>query len=495
LKALVHAAAYTALSTGVTLVVRVGRTKLVALTLGVTGVGFLSQVNTALEFATALVSIGLANAVVRGTAAAHTEGEAGRASTFLATSYLVALGLAAPLVLALFFAPPSLLENIFGQGMPPLTVVALAVAMPLLALTGMEQAVTQGLKSVRYLATATSATAVVGVVLLFPMVLLFGLNGALIHIALFSLAGYLLTLWVRLRASRDAKLKISLLAAPSLAAIGILLSYGSANAIGSIVRTANLLLVRTFIIDNFGIDQNGIYQVVWAMPGQVLSIVIGALSSYAFPVVSGLRDRDEITDAINTALRFTLLATTPLVAGVMLFRYPVIVALYSHDFLPAVTYLPFQLLGDFLKTITWALGLSLLGRGHLLAFTLLELGWNAIYTTGVFTLARFGLWCAVVSYVVGYLVHTSATYLYQFKREGFRLSRANTRLLASSSVLLVGEALVTVTGRGEYQALYTATGLLAWVSLGTLREERAAAWRGVRAGLRARRLFRVPGVT
>jgi O-antigen/teichoic acid export membrane protein len=376
---------------------------------------------------------------------------------------------------------------------PPVALAALAIAVPFTGLAEIERAVTQGLRNVRQLAATSSSTAILGLLLIGPLVLAFGLNGALAHVAAVSAVGYAVSLWARRRASRRAGLAITLFARPSAAALKTLLSFGSANAASRLVQTAGMLLVRTSIVTTLGVAQNGIYQVVFALPAQFIGVITGALASYAFPLISGLDDRDEITRAINTALRFTLLATTPLIAMLTLLGRPVIVALYSHDFLAAADFLPFELLGDFFQVVGWALGLSLLGRGHLAAFTLLEMGWSVVFAVGALSqTARLGLWAPTASYLVAYALLAAATYAYQRWREGFRLSAANGRLLVCSGCVAVGAALAAASQRWEYQLLYTSAALVGWLLIGTEPVERAAAWRGTSGWLRIRAPARSP---
>jgi O-antigen/teichoic acid export membrane protein len=483
MNALINAAGLTVLSTAITLVVGMARTKLMALTLGVSGVGLVGQVHTALGFATTLTSVGFTNALVRCTASAHSVGQPQRVSVLLATSYLSSLTIAMLLVACVLLAPQHVSDSIFGPGTPTIVLVVIAVALPLMAIEDLEGAVTQGLKSVRHLAIATSVTAILALVLLGPLVLALGVNGALLHIAMASMLAYVFSVWVRHRACRQEGFGVSAITAPSLPALRSLLSYGSANFVVGSGYTGSLLFARALIVNDLGIEQNGIYQVLWSVPSQALSVVFGVLSTYCFPLISGLRDQDEIVDAINTALRFALMAATPLITMLVLLGGPAIVTLYSAEFLPAAAYLPAQLLGDFFKVVAWALGLSLLGRGHLAAFTVLGLAWNAVFAGGVLLLVpQLGLWGAVASYVAAYGLYAAATYIFQHWREGFRLTGAGTRLLACSGGVMLGAVVVAADGDPAYQLLYTVVGLPLWVLLGTSRNEREEAWR--RAQLR-----------
>ncbi|MGI9149867.1 MAG: hypothetical protein ACR2IK_25540 [Chloroflexota bacterium] len=479
MKALVGAAAFTSVSTLISLIVAVARTKVVAVVLGVGGVGVIGQVNTALQFAASLVAVGFATAIVRRTAVAD-DGEPGSASALHITAYLVILALAAPLVLFLVFGPQEAVARVLGEDTPPLARLSLAVAVPLVAVANIESAIVRGLRNVRMLTIATSLSAVVGLLLLGPLVLLFGLNGALAHVALFAGLTYGVSCIARMRATRQAGYVVSVLARPTRNALRVLLSYGSANAIAGVLNTATLLLVRAYVIGALGVEANGIYQVVLGIPAQTLVVVLNTLSSYAFPLISGLRERGHVSDALNMALRFTLLSGTPLIVGLVVFAAPLTRLLYSAQFLAAADLLPIQLLGDFFKLVAWALGLSLLGRGHLVAFTLLDTLWNVVFATGVLILTpRLGLSGTAVSYAVAYVVHTIATYTYQHRRESFRLARPNLQLVVVSVVLLTGAAILARGGQFILQLVYAGIGLSVWLWLGTQRAEWVTAWQTV----------------
>jgi O-antigen/teichoic acid export membrane protein len=492
---LFHAAAFTSLSTLVTLVVGIARTKVVAVSIGAYGVGLSSQVYTALSLSSTLVSTGFANAIVRGTAADQTARDVAHASTLLATGYASVLVLAGAGMLVLLAGHAFVADSLFGNNAPVIALIALAVAAPFSAIASLEQAVTQGLKGVRLLALANSVAAVLGLLLVWPLVAVFGIAGALAHIGIFSVATCLVNLWARHRAARETGFAVTPFASPSLRALKKLVSYGSANAVAGIVTTANLLFVRSYIINVLGVDQNGIYQVLWAIPAQSVSLVLNTLSFYAFPLISGLRGAAEVNDAINTSLRFTLATATPLLVTLVMLSHPLVVLLYSPEFSPAATLLPLQLAGDFLKAIVWALGLSLLGRGHLVAFTTLDVVWSVVFTGCTLLLTpHVGLSGAVISYVLAYGVHALATFTYQWFKEGLRLTGANLRLLACSSAVIVGGVVVAGGHELVYQVVYTVVALAAWAMLGTRRDEREALVTEARAWLRSRGLARATGI-
>jgi PST family polysaccharide transporter len=252
-----------------------------------------------------------------------------------------------------------------------------------------------------------------------------------------------------------------------------------------VLNTATLLLVRSYVVDTLGVEANGVYQVLLGIPAQTLVVVLNTLSVYAFPLVSGLRELADVRDALNLTLRFTLLSATPLIVGLILLSAPLIRILYSSQFLAAAQLLPIQLLGDYFKTLAWGLGLSLLGRGHLVAFTLLDLVWDVAFATGVVVLTpRLGLAGTAASYAVAYLLHALATYTYQHRREGVRLAAPNMRLLVASTVLLAGAVGIAEGSRFEVQLAYSALGLVAWAWIGTQRSEWLAAWRATTGWVR-----------
>jgi PST family polysaccharide transporter len=385
-------------------------------------------------------------------------------------------------------APPALRGILFGADAPQLALVALAGAAPFVGLAAVESAVVRGLRAVGLLASANVIAAILGLLLLIPLVFVFGLSGALVHITLFSLIVYLSNLWARRQACRTAGFGVTPMARPRLTEFGSLASYGSANAISTIANNASLVFVRTLVINLLGVSQNGIYQIVWVVPTQALNLVFNPLSAYAFPHISGLKTWRETSTAINTSLRFALLMTTPLVTGLILMSQPLVLALYSPSFLPAAGYLQLQLLGDFPRTVALVVGLSMVARGHLRAFTGLYLLFNVVFSVGALVLLpRFGLWGAVGSYVLANTVHATATYLYQRRLEGFRLTAENVRLLGGSVVLLLGAITIAWTGSFPGEIGYGAVGLAVWSLIVTSQGERAEVWVALHSFARQRR--------
>ena len=110
-----------------------------------------------------------------------------------------------------------------------------------------------------------------------------------------------------------------------------------------------------------------------------------------------------------------------------------------------------------------------------------------MFAIGVVVLTpRFGLAGAATSYAAAYMLHASATYLYQHRREQFRLDERNFRLVILATGVLLGAIL---SSRAELIGLdiaYAALGLTALAAFGTQRTEWAALWRT--AGARVRPL-------
>jgi O-antigen/teichoic acid export membrane protein len=107
--------------------------------------------------------------------------------------------------------------------------------------------------------------------------------------------------------------------------------------------------------------------------------------------------------------------------------------LYTDAFSETVDILRWQLLGEFLRVVVWALGFILVVRRARLVYFLGEAGWNVAYVAAVFVGIRIGgLELTGVAYTLSYLAMFFA-YLALVRREtGFRLSRENARLLAGA---------------------------------------------------------------
>ncbi len=418
------------------------RTKILAVTVGVEGVGLLAQLGNFLNVMSSVASLGVGVGMAKLVAEFASVSDYSalerlkRTGTFITWSAsIVAVAIAC--VLSRKAAGAILVR-------PELwwAIVVSVIAVPTLVQTGFHVSVMQGLKQMRHYATANALVAVVGLVALVPLVYVWGWNGAVVHLAVAGLLGYLAAYTVSVRAWRLVSGK----AAPAFdkTLLRELLAYGLSGLVATAFYWANLLAIRSMIIRTLGPAANGLYQVSIGISIQYLALILGSVWAYAFPRLSELKENNSLINELRNSMRLATLLVTGSAAMFLLLRRWVIPLLFQREFLDAEGLIPAQVVADFLKATAAMMGVWLLPRGKIRVWIGFEILLNAVLLGGFLILFRnagyvgsLGLLAAPLAHAGAYLIHCCVNYVYARRSVGFSFGGPLRSLLFRSLGLLV----------------------------------------------------------
>jgi len=451
------------------------RVKIVAVLLLPYGVGITSQVTNLINTLTVLLFVGLGPGVAKFLASHRESGDEAAAARVVTTSTTALVitslaGLVAGLALA---------GQLAGWALQDTSLVVLVliglIGVPFSVFYNLGRAFLQGHKAVRAIAIANVASAALSFATVVPLVYWLGVRGAVINISLTWALNAGLYWYFWLRGSGGRLFRRDAFDWPVLAE---LVRYGAASLAAGAAISLALLAVRSLIIDQFGADQNGLYQAVYGLSVQYMTLVTGAMATYSFAQLSGIAsrlDRDasvrvELEREINNNVRLVLLVIVPVLAGVVLLRRVGLIVFYSPEFLPAAPLFPLQALGDLFLACAWAFGLALLPLGRVGPWLLINLSAPLSLLLGsAILLPRMGLPGVVSAYAAGQGLQAALSWWYLRHTTGFTLARQNLRLLGTSVVTMA--ALAAFAGRGPWGYLVSGAFVALWVLLAPTREE------------------------
>ena len=364
------------------------------------------------------------------------------------------------------------------------------VAVPLSVFYNLGRAFLQGHKEVRAIAIANVASAALSFVTVVPLVRVWGVTGAVINIALtWGLnAGFYWRFWLR-RSGRGLFRRHAF----DWPVLRELVRYGGASLAVGAATAIVLLAIRALVIRQYGAEQNGLYQAVYGLSIQYMTLVTGAMATYSFAQLSGIASRlsegperrEELFREINNNVRLVLLVIVPVLAAAVLLRELGLIVFYSPEFLPAAELFPLQAVGDLFMACAWAFGLALLPLGRVGPWLLINLSAPALFLGGAaLLLPALELRGVVLAYAGAQAFQAAFSGLYLRQAVGFRLTGPNARLLAISIFTLVVMAVSAGMGLAGYAV--GAVLLLIWLALAPTRAELRHARLAV--GVRARRL-------
>jgi O-antigen/teichoic acid export membrane protein len=116
------------------------------------------------------------------------------------------------------------------------------------------------------------------------------------------------------------------------------------------------IILRGTIADRLGWEYVGYWQAVLRLSDSYLLFINMILASYFLPKLCELRSfSKQLPYAIET-LKYLLVLVFLCCMGIWLFRYHIINLLFAESFLPAADLLTYQLIGDFFKVVSHSLG-------------------------------------------------------------------------------------------------------------------------------------------
>ncbi len=461
----------------INLLVQIVRTKIVALHVGKAGMAVIAQMADWQALLATYVLLGTEQGLVALSADAWAQGSYASIHRLLRLVRRKVAPMVAVVLLVLALASPWLMPALSGLNSTVWAGAAGTLSLLLQLWVRPRQSVLNGAKAFGLVARSRLIESLTAVAMVIPLVLAFGLPGALWSLAAVHVSSLIGTAWVwrqfALPAAVDAPPASADADATDMRTLrqfagALLISGGAASLLG--------LLLRRRIIDLLGLEQAGLYQVAYALTLQYLGLVLGAMSAYSFPSYrTASQQPGQLGVEVNQTLRSVLLLVTPIIIGLLTARELLIWLLFSREYVGAADLLQIQLVGDLFKVVAWATGLTVLASGRVRLHVLLDLGfyvtWMVLVEVLTRSLGRYGpptaflanqiLMCAVYAWV---------------NRRAFAITpqRDNIALLTVSA-LAVGAAAWLGLAALPLRLAGSAVVMAGWALLSVRRSEASAA--------------------
>ncbi len=413
------------------------RVKILALTLGPEGVGTLSVLNHFHTVAVTFTSLGIGTGVVRCVSASCREGDHQTEQEVIRSAFQFSLLLSVGFSLIAILFSSQVSRWIMGDARGSFWVMVYGGTLPLIAYTLISGSYLQGLKRIAAMAKINLYRSLLSIVFIIPAVWFWGLEGAVFSVVIVSGVHVLLN---HHYLKTEHYLRAMFAWKPiNMATLRQLLPFGVTTLITGATYTLAQLGLKILIVRNLGLEMNGLYQPVWALTMTYPALVLSSMSAYSYPRLCELSSARDMTEEINAMLRVAVMLITPIMFFLVLARQPIVLVLYSAKFSPAADLIPFQVLGDFFKILTWSVGAFLLPIQKFRPFVL-----GGVITDGLLVAAAaalipaLGLHGAVAAFVLSYGVSFLFHYGLGRRYIQLRLWPKNRRLLGCSFLALCG---------------------------------------------------------
>ncbi len=422
------ATSLTGASSLIQVVLRMAKSKVIAVKVGPSGIGMFGVLTAATNLVSTVAGLGLNGSGVRQVAAAVGSGDQERVARVITTLRRVTwvLGIAGAALVVLFAAPIAR----FSAGSEEYAGFVRILA-PLVFFTivhGSQTALLRGLRRVAILARLKIAGAFFGTLFAVPLVLAWGIDG--IPPAMLMTAGVaLLASWWYARQVRVPRVNLS---GPQLwAETSELVGLGAAFLVTGLQASGLQFALRAILLHESDLETVGQFLAASTLSHVYVDFVLQAMGLDYLPRLAAVqKDAETCNRLINEQTETSMLIAGPGIVAMTVLAPVLIPLLYSGRFGDAVEVFRWQCLGMFLKVASWPVGYVLIARGMRQAFVVVQTVTNVFYLGTFFLLAKyFGLTGAAMAFAVLYIGHLPFVFAVVRRATGLAWSAGVRRIL------------------------------------------------------------------
>ena len=352
------------------ILIRIVKSKFIALFIGPEGMGISSLLHSTTDTISAATNLGLSTSSVKTIAVANREGNKEYiAKNITALRRLIwitgALGMLICAVLAPIWSQAS-----FGNSEYIWSFVFVSVVILLDQLNRGNLALLQGMQEKKKLAKANIIGQTLNALVTVPLYYSYGLKAIVAALVL----GSLISLVISTVFSHRIKVEKVKMTFRETFSIGReMIKLGFFLSLQFLMSTIVILIIRNYVSDIGGVDEVGLYSAGTSIVATYIGLVFSAISTDYFPRLAATKSNEEMGLAVKTQAELTLLLLAPLIVAFIVFCKPVIILLYSEQFLP-IEYMMYWSIGAVLfQAMGWAVSYTLLAKAKPSVFFLNEL--------------------------------------------------------------------------------------------------------------------------
>ena len=417
----------------VNIVISIVRMKVLAVLVGPAGVGILGIYNSLQSTAGSLAGLGLGNSGVRDIASS--KGDAAvlsRVRVVLFTAGLVQ-GFIAMVLVWLFRV--QLAEWLFGDALRATETGLVGVAILFSLILASQTALLQGLRRIGDLGRVTVLGALGGTIAGLTAVWLKGEAGLIWFLLVQPLAAVIIAAVITRKLPRPETRRLT----PSevFATWKPMASLGVVFMLSGLAGSATLLLARSVIARDLGIDAAGLFSASWGVAMIYVGFLLGAMGADFYPrLTEVIKDRAASTRLMNDQAQLGLAIGGPILLGLIGVAPWFMAILYSQEFVPAAEMLQWQTVGNVFKLASWPMGFAFVAAARSRIFLFIELTWNAAFLAFLWVgMPLIGIEAAGIAFLLAYMLYFILLHVLTRRLFGFRWDRLSLGLIGVHAVL------------------------------------------------------------
>ena len=411
------------------------RTKALAVLLGPSGMGLAGLYMSATSLIGSVAGLGLNASGVRQIAeAAGTQDETRIARTII-TVRRVALISGIVGMLAVLALAPLLSRTTFGDHNHVFGIGLMSLTLLFGGISAGQSALLQGLRRLRDLATSQIMGVLFGAVVSVALVWWLRQQGIVPYLVAISAFGILLSWWF---ARRVPVQRVTVTWRETLAESRSLLGLGLAFTVSAFISSSTAYLTRVLVQRQLGMEAVGIYTATWTLSAYYVGFVLSAMGVDFMPrLTAAANDHATMNRLVNEQTEMGVLIAVPGVLATLTLAPWVMKVFYSGAFVQGADVVRWQILGVFLRVVSWPMGYMLIAKGKGLLFTLTELASGMVNVGLIFLCIKLWKLEGVgIAFALLYVFVTALMIVVTWRLTGFRWSATALKILGPAVLIL-----------------------------------------------------------
>jgi PST family polysaccharide transporter len=184
------------------------------------------------------------------------------------------------------------------------------------------------------------------------------------------------------------------------------LSFTVMSAVAAIVFPTVLIIIRSLLVEHSGVELASYWEGYNRLSLFMSGLAISSISLYYLPKLVEVNTGQEMFKVVLWGIKFLFAYVFPTMLLVFLFGSNIISLLYASSFLEAIFLLKWELLGTFLKLISFSFSFIMIAKKLTTVFVLSEVISGLLFLgLSMFLIDLYGICGASIAYAVTYFLY------------------------------------------------------------------------------------------
>jgi len=431
----------------INIILRLIRSKAIALLIGPIGMGISNLLLTTMELINGLTNLGLERSAVKDISLANTNSNSKSvAKTISILKKLVWLTITIGIILMIALSP-WLSEMAFGNKDYTISFIWISIALLFKQLSSSQLAILQGLRKLQYLAKANLLGNFIGLLITLPLYYFFRIDAIVPAIIIATFMSFIFTYYY------SQKLDIAPVAISRKEAVSEgkgMINLGVMLSLSSMITLLVAYIIRIYIgssneTEELGLIDVGLYSAGFVILNSYVGIIFNAMGTDYFPRLSEIaNDIIKLRKTVLEQAIVAILLITPIIVVFLAFAPLIIVILYSNEFSPIVAMVTWGILGMIFKAVSWSMGYMIIAKGDSKVFIKTAIGFNAILLLiNIVGYHYGGLEGIGISFFIYYIIHFITIRIITYYRYDFYFEKGFYKIFTFTVIMCLIAFLIT----------------------------------------------------